>query len=147
MVVGIQRLVLIHRAEDAHETSDSEDISPRVKINCVEAYWPLMSEIMTDYEYADEDLHELVDEASVPEAGSSNHDTAPALISHVVQAELHGVDVSTVIPVLVPITVIGDLIDPTVRTNDLTDPDDTEYAISLVPQVPHTDAVTIRLQD
>ena len=119
----------------------------RVKINCVEAYWPLISEIMTDYEYADEDLHELVDEASVPEAGSSNHDTAPALISHVVQAELHGVDVSTVTPVLVPITVIGNLIDPTVRTNDLTDSDDTEYAVSLVPQVPHTDAVTIRLQN
>ena len=106
-----------------------------------------MSEIMTDFEYADEDLHKSGDEATVSEAGSSNPDTALALISHLAQAEPHGVDVSTVIPVLVPITVIGDLIDPTVRTNDLTDSDDTEYAVSLVPQVPHTDAVTIRLQD
>ena len=149
MVVGIQRLVLIHRNEDIHETTDSDDLSPRVRVNHVEAYWPLISEIMTDFEYEDKDLHGSLDDAIVSEVDTSDSSSALALTSNFVQAELHGVDVSTVTPILVSVAPISsvNILDSSIGPNDLTDPDDAEHTVDLVPEEPNTETMSIRFND
>ena len=104
---------------------------------------------MTDFEYEDKDLHGSLDDAIVSEVDTSDSSSALALTSNFVQAELHGVDVSTVTPILVSVAPISsvNILDSSIGPNDFTDPDDTEHAVDLVPEEPNTETMSICFND
>ena len=149
MVVGIQRLVLICRVEDAHETTDPADLHPRVHAYHVEGHWPLFSESNSEDEYEDLPVSEdtVTTECFLSHQESSCPDsacTAVAVLSDIpLHADLACVDISA--PIIIP--VISNLPDQSIGPNDFTDPDDSQDAVDLIPDEPDLEPVSICIKE
>ena len=172
MIVGIQRLVLIVRNEDAAETTDPDldvptdeipddltpkeklearvkSVSARVNVSHVEAWCPLLSEsnhqINNDQDLSGHSAEAAAVASDVPDPMSRS---IVALTSNSILAEVTGVDVSIPVVTLAPVLAVRDDVSHvSIGPNHLPGFDEGHGAVDLIPPEPDFQAEAVGLDD
>ena len=172
MIVGIQRLVLIVRNEDAAETTDPDldvptdeipddltpkeklearvkSVSARVNVSHVEAWCPLLSESNHQINN-DQDLsgHSAEAAAVASDVADPMSRSIVALSSNSILAEVTGVDVSIPVVTLAPVLAVRDDVSHvSIGPNHLPGFDEGHGAVDLIPPEPDFQAEAVGLDD